>query len=105
MLRAENKLLSDKTGSQTNYSWVNYNLSQKNLDLNALLSEPSNVKPSLMLDSLTSTALRLSLRLSKKVKNSNCATKDENYLQISLPDRVFVYDLNFDVPRECFSCF
>ena len=32
-------------------------------------------------------------------------TDDQNYLQISLPDRVILYDLNFKEPKECFSCF
>ena len=54
---------------------------------------------------MTSTTNNLTLRLADDVKNPNEKSEGESYLQISLPDRVFLYDLNFSSPRECFSCF
>ena len=59
------------------------------------------------LNSLESTTKKLSLNVNKNENESqeSGSHESDNYLQISLPDKVFLYDLTFECPKECFSCF
>ena len=89
---------------QKGYTWINFDNKspEREIDIKKSIDLYPCDDFSLVLNSLELTTKKLQLNVAE---NKSKVNQDQNYLQIGLPDRVFLYDLSFKVPKESFSCF
>lgn len=99
------KLLVNKVKLfQKSFTWISFDNKspEREIDIKKSIDLYPSDNFSLVLNSLELTTKKLSLQVAENKSKMNL---ERNYLQIGLPDKVFLYDLSFKVPKESFSCF